>query len=111
MELAGRARPRFTEEHGGVTVELEAAEAVATIPSATDDDGASVPESAPPADNTVAILEIIDAVGHVKTASCVQKLGISRSTAYRTLDRLVEDGILEQTGTGRGTRYRRKTSV
>jgi hypothetical protein len=43
--------------------------------------------------------------GHISTAWCVQNLGISRDTAWRMLDDLKEKGTLEQTGTGRGTRY------
>lgn len=36
---------------------------------------------------------------------CVQKLGVSRDTAWRLLNDLLEQGLLMTTGTGRGTRY------
>jgi ATP-dependent DNA helicase RecG len=108
MELASQVPPRFLEEHGGVTVELEAATAVdATVPMGGEE---AVPEAehAPPPDSVAAILAIVDELGQVTTAHCVQKLGIPRVTAWRTLSRLVEEGLLEARGAGRGTKYRRK---
>ncbi|MDD5557349.1 MAG: ATP-binding protein [bacterium] len=108
MELAGHPPPRFTAEHGGVIVELEAAAAAGTSPHATGEEVMPSADTASPEDIAAAILAIVDEVGHATTASCVQKLGIARDTAWRTLSRMVEEGILKQTGTGRGTKYRRK---
>lgn len=109
MELAGHSQPLFTVEHGGVTVELEATAAEGPSP-VTGEGAAASTNGGLPADNVAAILAIVDEVGHVTTASCVQKLGISRDTAWRTLSRMVEEGVLNQTGSGRGTRYRRRES-
>lgn len=111
MELAGHPAPRFRSEHGGVTLELQAAEVAGAAPPATGDAAKPADDAPPPADTRAAVLEIIDEIGHATTATCVQKLGISRDTAWRTLTRMVEEGILDQTGTGRGTRYRRRKSL
>lgn len=107
MELAGQAPPRFLEEHGGVTVELEAAPAAEATEAGSGEDAIPVVEHTPPTDNVAAILAIVDALGQVTTANCVQKLGIPRVTAWRTLSRLVEEGLLETHGTGRARKYRR----
>jgi hypothetical protein len=56
-------------------------------------------------DNQNAALRTAWERGHTSTAWCVQNLGISRDTAWRMLEDLKEKGHLEQTGTGRGTRY------
>ena len=56
-------------------------------------------------DNQNAALRAARERGHTSTAWCVQNLGISRDTAWRMLEDLKEKGHLEQTGTGRGTRY------
>ena len=111
MELAGHPPPRFTGEHGGVTVEFLAAAATpgAWAPPASEG-AAPVGNGEPPTDHDTAILAIVDEAGHVTTRSCVQKLGISRATAWRSLTSMVEEGILEQAGTGRGIKYRRKTA-
>jgi predicted HTH transcriptional regulator len=103
MELAGQLPPRFTEEHGGVTAELESVAVVGTTPPATSEGAMPTAGGERLADNVAAILAIVDGLGHATTAICVQKLGIARDTAWRTLARLVEDGILVKTGTGRGT--------
>jgi predicted HTH transcriptional regulator len=52
------------------------------------------------------IIETAAQYGYVTTALCVQKLGISRDTAWRHLQELSSRGCLEQTGSGRGTRYK-----
>lgn len=106
MELAGHPPPRFMAEHDGVTVELEAAAVATGVPSAAEPP--SPMHGAPPADNSAQILAIIDKIGYATTATCVQKLGISRNTAWRILSGMTEEGLLEATGTGRGTRYRRR---
>lgn len=108
LELAGCPPPLFLAEYGGVTVEIGAGAEPAAIAVAAEDRPESAETGVPPADQAAAILAIIDQVGHVTTANCVQKLGISRDTAWRTLTRMVEEGILQPTGSGRGTRYRRK---
>ncbi len=107
LELAGNPPARFSEEHGGVTVVLEAAAPEGAMASAA---GEASPqeEIAEAVDHPTAILAILDEVGHVTTAICVKKLGVSRNTAWRVLSDMVEQGILEMIGTGRGTRYRRK---
>lgn len=109
MELAGHPPPRFAAEHGGVSVDLPAAAQPATRSRTSE--AAPAEDSMVPADNAAAILAIVDEVGHVTTAGCVQKLGISRDTAWRTLTRMVDEGLLEQTGTGRGRKYRRRESL
>ena len=53
----------------------------------------------------LAVLKRVLDSGHVQTAWCVQNLGISRDTAWRLLNDLLEQGFLITTGTGRGTRY------
>jgi predicted HTH transcriptional regulator len=60
---------------------------------------------------SAAIPAIIDEIGFVSTAGCVQKLGISRNTALRMLTAMIEQGVLETTGIGRGTKYRRRGSL
>jgi predicted HTH transcriptional regulator len=108
MELAGQLPPRFLEERGGVTIEVEAATAADTTVPMGGEEAVPVAEHAPLTDSVTAILAIVDELGQVTTASCVQKLGIPRVTAWRTLSRLVEEGLLEARGAGRGTKYRRK---
>lgn len=107
LELAGHPPARFSEEHGGVTVVLEA------VPL----DGAQatgIGEASPKeevsesVDHASAILAVLDEVGQITTAGCVKKLGVSRNTAWRVLSSMVEQGILETIGSGRGTRYRRR---
>ena len=46
-------------------------------------------------------------IGAVTTSICVQRLGISRDTAWQHLTGLVQCGILAVHGKGRGTKYRR----
>jgi predicted HTH transcriptional regulator len=53
------------------------------------------------------ILALVDRLGGVSTSVCVQRLGISRDTAWQHLSGLVQSGILEVQGKGRGTKYRR----
>lgn len=107
LELAGNPPARFAEEHGGVTVVVEAAAPEGAMASAA---GEASPreENAEAVDHATAILGILDEVGLITTAACVKKLGVSRNTAWRVLSSLVEQGILETIGSGRGTRYRRK---
>lgn len=108
MELAGQVPPRFLEEHGGVTVEIEAASpADATVP-VSGEEAVPIAEDTPPTDNVALILALVDELGQVTTANCVQRPGLPRVTAWRTLSRLVEEGLLEARGAGRGTKYRRK---
>lgn len=52
------------------------------------------------------ILAEVRKSGTISTRICVQRLGISRATAQRMLSSLVEEQILEKTGSGPGTRYR-----
>ena len=56
----------------------------------------------PPRD---AILRELTKAEQITTAQCVQRLGIPRTTAYRILSVLHKEGTLEQSGTGRGTKY------
>lgn len=107
LELAGHPPPRFSEEHGGVTVVLEAAAPEGATPLAAGEESPKA-EIAEAVDHATAILQILDEVGQITTASCVKKLGVSRNTAWRVLSGMVEQGILETTGSGRGTRYRRQ---
>jgi predicted DNA-binding transcriptional regulator YafY len=45
-------------------------------------------------------------VNGISTEKYVNLCRVSRATAYRELTALCEMGVLVQTGTGRGTRYR-----
>ncbi len=109
LEQAGLPPPRFAIEHDCVTVAFQA------VPPATPVAGekgqapsvsSETAESALPPEET--IRQMFAQVGSITTTMCVQRLGISRDTAWRTLSRMVADGILDQTGSGRGTRYHLK---
>lgn len=52
------------------------------------------------------VLKLLESAKYVTTAMCVQKLGISRDTAWRIFKRLTDNAIVERIGTGRGTRYK-----
>lgn len=110
LEQAGLPPPRFSLEHDCVTVDFQAASAVSPDATASSRAPRREESAGTPSSHEEAILQIIDTAGGVTTATCVQKLGISRDTAWRTLARMVDDGVLEKTGTGRATRYRRRAA-
>jgi DeoR/GlpR family transcriptional regulator of sugar metabolism len=54
------------------------------------------------------ILTEVRASGKISTKVCVQRLGISRATAKRIFNELVNDGTLTVEGSGCSTHYRLK---
>jgi predicted HTH transcriptional regulator len=110
LEQSGLPSPRFSLDHDCVTVEFQATSAVMSDRKQIQDI-ALFKDADAPATPEEAILQVIDKSGYATTSICVQKLGISRDTAWRMLTRMAEDGILEKTGDGRATRYRRKGKV
>lgn len=53
-----------------------------------------------------AVLELLKDGNALTRVQIEQALGISKSTAFRTLKRLDEEGLIRVEGVGRGTRYR-----
>jgi hypothetical protein len=107
MERHGLELPRFA---------LAGDEFIVTLPapqeSAEELASPLVPDALNPLSTFKSLTEQQSAVltrvlesGHVQTAWCVQNLGVSRDTAWRLLNDLLEQGLLMTTGTGRGTRY------
>lgn len=107
MQSHGLPAPHFDLTDGDFTVtlvgptrlkEVDASKEGAGLPLTTNEISVE--------SNDQEILKLFGSVQYVKTEICVQKLGISRNTAWRILKRLTDNGILEKIGTGRGTRYK-----
>lgn len=84
--------------------------------------GVSLPPAPPPSpskppmpsglsEDQIAILEGVARQGYVTTAWCVKNLGISRDTAWRLLQVLVQKELVAPEGVGRGIKYRGKDSL
>ena len=104
LEQAGHPKPAFRVDRGSLVVELRpsagASKAVSTDPEAVvteDGDGELTPRDV--------ILQELRESGEITTRRCVQRLGISRASAYRILNELCEAGLLEKQGGGRSTKY------
>lgn len=104
LEQHGNPTPIFKADHDCLVVEFAVPERD-SVPNTSDID--STREK--PAQETLlpkdAILREVTETGEITTRRCVQRLGIPRTTAYRILSTLYEEGILERSGTGRGTKY------
>ena len=104
LKQHGNPTPFFKADHDCLVVEFAVPDReAAPIPSNvgfTDEE--SPREALLPRD---AILREVTEVGRITTSRCVQRLGIPRTTAYRILSALHKEGILERSGTGRGTKY------
>ena len=95
MEQAGHPAPAFTMDHDSLVLELRPAEPGVSEPAGirpSDDASEQTPREA--------ILQEVKASGTISTKICVQKLGIPRATAQRVLSTLVDEQVLEKTGTG-----------
>lgn len=110
LEQHGNPAPHFRADHDCLVVEFTVPELDATLKPSTLKTTAEEParEALPPRD---AILRELHETGYITTARCVQRLGIPRTTAYRILNALYKEGILEQSGIGRGTRYLSALSI
>ncbi|MCX6992725.1 MAG: MarR family winged helix-turn-helix transcriptional regulator [Kiritimatiellaeota bacterium] len=51
------------------------------------------------------ILEIIQIKGRINRADVIADLGVGRSTATNLLDNMVQEGLIQRAGEGRGTYY------
>lgn len=110
MIASGHPDPLFHTSRQAVLVELLAKPPADTpmVSSTTEaDENTSTPSPLPPEALTTdeAVLRLIQAHGFVTTQAVVQKLGVSRDTAWKALSRLVESGAVQQFGSGRGTKY------
>jgi ATP-dependent DNA helicase RecG len=107
MERHGLGLPRFALVGDEFTVTMPAGLESAETPAPANSGDAPDPLSTFKSltDQQSAVLRRVLESGHVQTAWCVQNLGISRDTAWRLLNDLLEQGFLITTGTGRGTRY------
>ena len=104
LKQHGNPTPFFKADHDCLVVEFAVPDRDAVFNPSDVDSTREKParEAMPPRD---AILREVTEAGHITTARCVQRLGIPRTTAYRILSALHKEGILEQSGTGRGTKY------
>ena len=103
LEQHGNPIPFFKADHDYLVVEFGVPiRDAAPYSSDVDSTGGKAREALPPRD---AILQEVTESGYITTARCVQRLGIPRTTAYRLLSALRKEGILKQSGTGRGTKY------
>lgn len=107
MQRNGLELPRFALAGDEFTVTLPSREQSAELSTSPRAQGAldSLAAFKSLTEHQSAVLKRVLESGHVQTAWCVQNLGISRDTAWRLLNDLVEQGFLITTGTGRGTRY------
>lgn len=104
LEQHGNPTPFFKADHDCLVVEF----AVPDRDAAFNPSDADSTEEKPAREELLpreAILQEVIEAGNITTARCVQRLGIPRTTAYRILSGLYKEGILEQSGTGRGTKY------
>lgn len=58
-----------------------------------------------------AIDELLERKGELSSGDLARRLGISRQTAHLRLASAVREGALQRVGAGRGTRYRRASTV
>ena len=54
------------------------------------------------------ILDFIDSHGHIVRSDVDQLLDVSQATANRILKRMAAEGLIDQDGNGKKTKYRRK---
>ena len=104
LEQHGNPTPIFKADHDCLVVEFAVPDSY-TVPNPSDVDSTKdkpAREALLPKD---AILREVTEACEITTRRCVQRLGIPRTTAYRILHGLHKDGILERSGTGRGTKY------
>jgi len=104
LEQHGNPIPLFKADHDWLVVEF----AVSDRDAAPCSSDANLAEEKPAREVLLpkdAIFREVTETGDITTARCVQRLGIPRTTAYRILSALHKEGILERSGTGRGTKY------
>jgi ATP-dependent DNA helicase RecG len=87
MAEAGLPPPRFTVSADAFRIALETWSALGLGP-----------ETAP-------VLDAVRRRGHVTAAMVADQLKVSRDTAQRLLNKLVEAGLIERVGAARSTRY------
>jgi len=107
MERHGLELPRFALAGDEFTVTLPARQQTTELLASprTEDTPDLLSTLKELTEHQLAVLKRVLDSGHVQTAWCVQNLGISRDTAWRLLNDLLEQGFLITTGTGRGTSY------
>ena len=107
MERHGLELPRFALAGDEFTVTLPARQQTTELLASprTEDTPDLLSTFKALTEHQLAVLKRVLDSGHVQTAWCVQNLGISRDTAWRLLNDLLEQGLLITAGTGRGTRY------
>lgn len=105
LEQAGQSAPVYRIDHDSLVLELHPAKQGVAETSGKVSEATPVVDS-PAKSSREVILEELQASGAISTKVCVQRLGISRDTAWRLLSELVEEGKIHRQGGGRSTVYR-----
>ena len=99
MQQHGLHAPHFSIVDGDFIVTLSGPAQLKAVEVPKEEiEGDHLLNDIPPESHEQEILNLLESTEHITTAMCVQKLGISRNTAWRILKRLTDNIILKKIG-------------